>query len=110
MNTKPIVKRRAQTLAIASCCSLFVMCGCAAERLPEQTIPVSNNAFSLDELFTDKRGNTVYRFYDQGEYRYYVVGPNGAQMLPTTKTVTVTETQTVEVDSHGGDSHSGHKK
>jgi hypothetical protein len=54
-------------------------------------MPVSNAGYHLDELFTDPRGYTVYRFYDYGDYRYYVVGPNGgAQMLPTTKIVTET--------------------
>jgi hypothetical protein len=49
----------------------------------------------------------VYRFYDQGDYRYYVAGPNGAQMLPTTHTVadTTTSTEVVTVESSGGKGH-----
>jgi hypothetical protein len=66
-----------------------LLAGCAAKAPPpEKRVEVSNVGFQLDQLFTDARGYTVYRFYDKGEYRYYVVGPDGgAQMLPTTKTV-----------------------
>jgi hypothetical protein len=37
-------------------------------------------------LFTDPAGNTVYKFVDSGESRYYVVGPHNPQMAaPTSK-------------------------
>jgi hypothetical protein len=79
--------------------------GCVAAPKPQQRVQVSNPDYQLDELFTDPRGYTVYRFYDDGDSRYYVVGPNGAQMLPTTTTKYVTEANTVYVESGGG----GHK-
>jgi len=78
--------------------------GCVAAPKPQQRVQVSNPDYQLDELFTDPRGYTVYR-YDDGDSRYYVVGPNGAQMLPTTTTKYVTEANTVYVESGGG----GHK-
>lgn len=83
-----------------------LLTGCALQPPPpEQVLQVHGH--ELDQLFTDPRGNTIYRFYDQGDYRYYVVAPNGGvQMLPTTRTVTVTETDVVEVDT-GGDASGG---
>jgi hypothetical protein len=74
---------------------------------PEKNLPTSNSGYSVDQLFTDANGCKVYRFYDQGEFRYYVLGPNGAQMLPTTKTVTDTDVETIDVDSGGGHGHGG---
>src|SRR3954451_21441236 len=69
---------------------LVLIGGCTQEPRPEQTVQVSNRAYQLDQLFSDPKGNTVYRFYDQGDWRYYVVGPNGVQMLPSTRTVVQT--------------------
>ena len=88
--------------------------GCASSQPPpEKNLSTSNKAYGLDQLFTDANGCKIYRFYDQGDFRYYVVGPSGAQMLPTTKVVTVTET--VQVDSGGisgggGGHDGGHKR
>jgi hypothetical protein len=80
---------------------------------PQQTISVSNPAYKVDLLFKDPNGASIYRFYDQDDYRYYIVGPDGAHMLPTTHTVdnSTTDTEIVDVDSgshrdHGGD-HGG---
>ena len=93
-------------LLVASALALIAAGGCANAK-PQRTMQVSNSAYQLDELFTDPRGYTVYRFYDYGDFRYYVVGPNGAQMLPTTKTVTenATGTETIYIvkeRDHGG--------
>jgi hypothetical protein len=78
---------------------------------PERTLDVSNPGYKIDMLFKDPNGVTVYRFFDQGEYRYYVVGPDGAHMLPTTKTVHDTEIETIDVggdvDGGGGHGHGG---
>jgi hypothetical protein len=62
----------------------FVLAGCGHARTPtpEARVGVSNPAYAVDRLFTDERGNGVYRFRDRGEYHYYVVGPGGAQMVP----------------------------
>ena len=54
--------------------------GCRG-RAPESTLRVSNRAYTIDRLFTDENGCTVYRFYDEGRYHYYVVDPRGAQMI-----------------------------
>ena len=92
--------------AVALAISGFGTGGCA-EAQPERTVAVSNDEYSLDELFTDQRGNTVYRFFDNGDFRYYVVGPNGVQMLPTTRTVTETtaEPQTIHIERAYGHGH-----
>ena len=78
-------RRRAAVLClIASPAALAV--GCRSAPPPERPVAVSNSGFSLDQLFTDDRGYTVYRFYDKGDYRYYVVAPDGtAQMVPSTR-------------------------
>lgn len=82
---------------------LLVVNGCSPYQppTPEQTLTTSNKTYSLDQLFTDRNGYTVYRFCDNGDYRYYVVGNGIAQMLPTTQTVVDTETdvETVDVNS-----------
>ena len=90
-----------------SCLPAFTGCNALTGPHPEKTERTTNHDYEVDMLFTDANGCKVYRFYDCGEPRYYVFGPNGAQMLPTTKTVTetVTETQTVYVDSGGGGDH-----
>jgi hypothetical protein len=92
----------------------FFVGGCALVRPtpPQQTLSVSNPAYKVDLLFKDPNGASIYRFYDQGDYRYYIVGPDGAHMLPTTHTVdnSTTDIETVDVDSghdHGGGSHGG---
>jgi hypothetical protein len=84
---------------------LPLFAGCVIAPKPEKTVPVSNHAYQVDQLFVDPNGCTIYRFFDQGDYRYYIVGPNGAHMPPTT--TTVTETDVVTVDGDGGSSHSG---
>jgi hypothetical protein len=70
-----------------------ILVGCYSPK-PERVLPVSNNDYQIDQLFTDHNGCTIYRFYDQGDYRYYLVGPAGAHMLPSTTRVTETPTQT----------------
>lgn len=91
---------------------MLIGAGCASHQPPPQaTSTVSNPAYQVDLLFTDPNGTSIYRFYDQDDWRYYAVGPNGAQMLPTTKIVTETEVETVTVDSDsGGGHHGGHHK
>jgi hypothetical protein len=72
--------------------------GCVHQPPPQQTLPVSNPSYKIDLLFKDPNGCSIYRFFDQGDYRYYVVGSNGsAQMIPSTHTVTETDTDTVYV-------------
>jgi hypothetical protein len=90
----------------AALATIFVT-ACVAPPEPQRTIQVSNPAYQLDELFTDPNGYTVYRFQDDGDSRYYVVGPGGAQMLPTTRTKYVNETtgNTVYVQTGGHDNH-----
>ncbi|HWE02342.1 MAG TPA: hypothetical protein VG326_08010 [Tepidisphaeraceae bacterium] len=84
-----------------------VLNGCNVQPPPERTAVVYGHV--LDQLFTDQRGNTVYRFWDQGDFRYYVVGPSGApQMLPNTTHVTDTTTTTIDTDSGGGGDHDHH--
>ena len=90
----------------------LVAAGCSIIRPapPQQTVAVSNPAYKVDLLFKDPNGVSVYRFYDQDDYRYYVVGPDGAHMLPTTHTVdnSTTDIQTIDVDAgHHGDHHGG---
>jgi hypothetical protein len=92
---------------VALAAAVIAVGGCT-KTLPQRTLQVSNKAYELDELFTDPRGYTVYRFYDSGDYRYYVVGPNGAQMLPTTRTVTETTTSTDTIILERDHDH-GHK-
>jgi len=77
---------------------------------PQQTIAVSNPAYKVDLLFKDPSGASIYRFYDQGDYRYYIVGPDGAHMLPTTHTIdnSSTDIQYIDIDSgHHEDHHGG---
>ena len=57
-----------------------------AVQTPEKVLPTSNKDYALNLLFTDENGIMVYRFHDQGDYRYYVVGPTGTHMLPSTRT------------------------
>ena len=96
-------------LSLSGCGVLF-----PAQVPPEKSLPVSNSAYQVDQLFTDKNGCTLYRFFDKGDFRYYLVGPAGAQMLPSTTHVTDTTTDTVVIDSGtggGGGGHGGgHKK
>ena len=90
--------------------------GCSHTPPPvaEKTVPVSNSTYTVEQLFVDPDGSTLYRFYDQGDWRYYAFNPGKgvAQMLPTThyivKTETVTETQYVE--SKSGRHHGGGKR
>ncbi|HEV7302185.1 MAG TPA: hypothetical protein VGN72_22800 [Tepidisphaeraceae bacterium] len=74
---------------IRSTCAVLMLCllstGCGGTK-PDQTLSVSNAGYALDKLFTDPNGYSVYRFYDRGDFRYYVVGPNGAQMVPSSTT------------------------
>ena len=63
----------------------MLLLGCASAR-PEKSEEPSNKGYKVDQLFTDKNGHTVYRFWDAGDYRYYVVSPTGqSQMLPSTR-------------------------
>ena len=72
-------------IVVGSVCTLV---GCQANPQPERRVDVSNVGYQLNQLFTDDRGYAVYRFRDQGDWRYYVVGPDGqSQMLPTTRVV-----------------------
>lgn len=71
-----------RTLCLLAAAS-FVAVGCRSTR-PDETLSVSNAGYSLDKLFTDPNGNSVYRFIDRGEFHYYVVGPAGPQMVPGT--------------------------
>jgi hypothetical protein len=97
-------------ITVIGCGALLLLAlpGCTQQPPPEQTLQVSNRGYQLDQLFTDPRGNTIYRFYDEGDYRYYVVSPNGGvQILPTTRTVNTTgyvgtTTTFVPVETHGG--------
>jgi hypothetical protein len=59
--------------------------GCSSTK-PDQTLSVSNAGYSLDKLFTDPNGYSIYRFFDRGDFHYYVVGPGGAHMVPGTTT------------------------
>jgi hypothetical protein len=60
--------------------------GCVHAPPAERTIQTSNPGYSVEQSFTDPTGNTVYKFVDSGEPRYYVVGPHGPQMAtPTSK-------------------------
>ena len=68
--------------------SIASLAGCKASPQPERKVEVSNAGYELSQLFTDDRGNTIYRFYDRGDWRYYAVAPDGTpQMLPTTRTI-----------------------
>jgi hypothetical protein len=69
-------------LLIAAAAALFAGCQGAP---PERSLKTSNPAYTVDRLFTDPAGNTVYKFVDDGESRYYVVGPNHPQMLQPPK-------------------------
>lgn len=62
------------------------LAGCRSSPRPERQVEVSNAGFQLEQLFTDERGYTVYRFYDKGAWHYYVISPEGeAQTLPSTR-------------------------
>ena len=108
MKTDATQTSRAITLIACGMLPLLAATGCTQQPAPEQTLQVSNKGYQLDQLFTDPRGNTVYRFFDQGDWRYYVVAANGGvQMLPTTRTVSSaawvdTTTSFVPVDRLGG--------
>lgn len=82
------ISARRIVICLSACAlSATALTGCAKTTPPERKVEVSNSGFALDQLFTDDRGNTVYRFFDKGDWRYYVVGPDGrAQMLPSTRT------------------------
>ena len=77
---------------------LLSLGSCQLESAPQKPLQTSNPGYSVDQLFTDNNGVTIYRFYDMGDYRYYLHGPNGAQMLPTIERVTETVTETVYVE------------
>ena len=64
----------------ATLMTLFAAPGCGSPP-PVKTLRVSNPAYTVDELFTDPNGCTVYRFYDQGGYHYYTAGERAGQMI-----------------------------
>src|SRR5687767_12206427 len=65
----------------ALCCP-----GCLAPGVaPEAVVPVSNRGYAVERLFTDDRGNTIYRFWDGGQNVYYASGPGGPQVLGTSR-------------------------
>jgi hypothetical protein len=103
-------RRRFVPFVVPGLAIVVAIAGCSPQIKPERTVPVANKTVELHQLFTDPNGYTVYRFWDQGDYRYYVVGPNGAQMLPSTTretTDTVTGTQFIPVETHGGNGGGG---
>ena len=61
----------------------MVGCANAPAPQPEASVDVSNKAFTVERLFTDEQGNTVYRFADDGRMVYYISGPNNAHVLGT---------------------------
>jgi hypothetical protein len=63
---------------------LLVFAGCD-DRKAESTVSASNKDYKVEKLFTDDNGCAVYRFSDDGRYRYYVVGP-GAKSTASTYT------------------------
>ena len=86
--------------------------GCIKQPPAEKQVPVSNKGYEVEQLFTDQRGVSIYRFYDMGDWRYYAIGADGAaHMLPTT---TRRETTTAGTDSgvlvvpHGHEHGGGH--
>jgi hypothetical protein len=95
-------------LRVVVVAALGFLGGCIQGPPPERSIKVSNPAYTVDQLFTDPAGNTVYRFYDNGDSRYYVVGPGGPQMTQPRKKEEETSTLDVAdtIDAPGG-SHSG---
>lgn len=65
--------------------ALLLLAGCA-NTSPERTDEPSNKSYKIDQLFVDRNGYTVYRFWDEGEFHYYVVSPKGeTQVLPSTR-------------------------
>ena len=60
----------------------IVVGGCAKQSVsgPAKT---NNPAVPVETLFVDPDGNTVRRFYDDGHYHYYVVGPKTATVSAT---------------------------
>ena len=64
--------------------SLLACAGCVGPGpAPEGVVPVSNSGYSVERLFTDDRGNTIYRFRDAGQSVYYASGPGGPRILGT---------------------------
>ena len=67
---------------------VVLLLGCAGGCLapgaaPEAVVPVSNRGYTVERLFTDDRGNTIYRFRDGGQTVHYAAGPAGTQVLGT---------------------------
>ena len=63
---------------------LLTCTGCLAPgAAPEAVIRVSNRGYTVERLFTDDRGNTLYRFRDAGQTIYYASGPGGPQVIGT---------------------------
>ncbi len=67
--------------ATAAVLGFAALAGCQHASRPEKVVPGSNPAYTVEQLFTDANGHTVYRFVDRGSYHYYVTGPRGAQMV-----------------------------
>src|SRR3712207_2157168 len=77
-------RNRMRTIAAPLVIALLPCTGCMAPApAPEAVVPVSNTGYSVERLFTDDRGNTIYRFWDAGQSVYYASGPGGARILGT---------------------------
>ena len=73
-----------KTLAAPLVVSVLCSAGCIGPgATPEAVVPVSNRGYVVERLFTDDRGNAIYRFRDAGETVYYASGPGGPQVLGT---------------------------
>ena len=73
-----------RTIAAPLVIALLGCAGCMGPAAaPEAVIPVSNTGYSVERLFTDDRGNTIYRFRDAGQSVYYASGPGGPRILGT---------------------------
>lgn len=65
---------RLQVLVIAlALLAAVVTAGACAD--PEATVRTSNQSYDLARLFESPEGCHVYRFFDRGSYRYFVVCP-----------------------------------
>lgn len=54
---------------------IVLLAGCSIE--PMGTRSTNNSKAKVEVLFTDENGYTVHKFYDAGEYHYYVT-PQGS--------------------------------
>ena len=73
-------------IAVPLVVSVLAPAGCVGPGpAPEAVVPVSNRGYVVERLFTDDRGNAIYRFRDAGQDVYYASGPAGPQVLGTPK-------------------------